>query len=514
MGIGSTIKDKATKLAISTMVNKYVDFIAKDPENNFDKAIESLKKLEKTIGGTENLSRFAGWVSENPGSKKWLIGLFKRNEKIVKTFFTNFLVNVNLGWMKNNAEETIRENGFAAPYTILISPTMRCNLSCVGCYASEYTKKDDMPIEKVDDIITQGKALGTYFYTFLGGEPFVRWNELYPLMKKHSDSLFMIFTNSTFIDDKVADQIQELGNVYPVLSVNGWEKETDETRGHGVFNRVVAAADKLRERGVIFGNSFVFMRTNFDTLTSDELYDFWIEKGSFFSWLFLFMPVGKDPIVELMPLPEQRRKMGDFVRNLRARKPYFMMDFWNDAPSVGGCIAGGRRYLHINSEGYAEPCIFTHFATDNIKDKSLAEILRSPFLTDIRLHQPHSDNLLTPCMIIDNPHILREIVKRHNAVSTDKGASNLIINELATDMDDYSKKIHEELDPVWEKEFTKNIREIEEKGTTHGEGLDRIWLINHPEEITKLAERYPFIFEYDFLQEAIKEIDKVSAAEK
>jgi MoaA/NifB/PqqE/SkfB family radical SAM enzyme len=513
MGIGNEIKDKATKMAINAVLGRYIDFIVKDPEQNFDKAIESLKKLEHTIGGTDNLSKFADWVQKNPGSRQWLINLFKKDKHVVKTFFTNFLVNVNLGWIKYNKEETISKNGFAAPYTILISPTMRCNLNCIGCYASEYSRQDDMPIELVDSIITQGKEIGTYFYTILGGEPFVRWAELYPLIKKHNDSLFMIFTNSTFITDKVADQIQELGNVYPVLSVNGWEDETDYIRGKGIYAKVIQAADRLKERGIIFGNSFVFMRTNFDQLTSDELYDFWIEKGAFFSWLFLFMPVGRDPEVDLMPLPSQRKAMGDFVRSLRARKPYFLMDFWNDAPSVGGCIAGGRRYLHINSEGYVEPCIFTHFATDNIKEKSLVDILKSPFLTDIRFHQPHSDNLLTPCMIIDNPWVLREVVAKHHAISTDKGASNLVVTKLAPSLDEYSKNIHKELDPVWETEFTKNIEEIKQKGASHGEGLDRLWFQNNPDKIFEWAKKYPFILDYDFLQAAIKEAKKLEKAD-
>ncbi len=31
---------------------------------------------------------------------------------------------------------------------------------------------------------------------------------------------------------------------------------------------------------------------------------------------------------------------------IRAEKPLFIADFWNDAPWVGGCIAGGSKYVH------------------------------------------------------------------------------------------------------------------------------------------------------------------------
>ena len=54
---------------------------------------------------------------------------------------------------------------------------------------------------------------------------------------------------------------------------------------------------------------------------------------------------------------EQRIKMYDSVRRFRATKSLFTMDFQNDAEYVGGCIAGGRRYLHINANGDVDPCI-------------------------------------------------------------------------------------------------------------------------------------------------------------
>ena len=34
--------------------------------------------------------------------------------------------------------ELVEKTGMHAPTTILMSPTMRCNLTCDGCYAAEY----------------------------------------------------------------------------------------------------------------------------------------------------------------------------------------------------------------------------------------------------------------------------------------------------------------------------------------------------------------------------------------
>ena len=499
MSTKDILKEKAEQKSMEMMVSRYVNYIHKDPESNIDDAIDSMRQMEERTGDTKYLSNFADWLETHGGSKQWFINLFYRDKEIVKKFFLNFIINVNMKWLKQSREVRDELGGFAPPYTILISPTMRCNLRCTGCYAGNYTAEDDLSMEEVDRIIKEGKSLGTYFYTILGGEPFIKWDELSRIIRKHDDCLFQLFTNGTLIDEKVADEIRSLSNVYPVLSVNGWEEETDMTRGRGSFQKIVDVAGLLAERGVIFGNSFVFMRNNFDTLTSDALYDFWIEKGAFYGWTFLYMPVGENPEFDLMPTPRQRKAMGDYVRNLRERKPYFLMDFWNDAPSTGGCIAGGRRYLHINHRGDVEPCIFAHFATDNIHGKSLREVLCSPFFTDIKLHQPHSDNLLTPCMIIDNPHVLREIVRRHEPETTD-GSSRKLVDEYSERLDRYAEAVHNTLDPVWEEKYPYLIREMETGQAFHTGELDRLVLQREPETAARVARDHPFVESCGFME--------------
>lgn len=56
----------------------------------------------------------------------------------------------------------------------------------------------------------------------------------------------------------------------------------------------------------------------------------------------------------------------------------FTMDFQNDGEFVGGCIAGGRNYFHINANGDAEPCVFIHYSNGNIHENTILEILKQP----------------------------------------------------------------------------------------------------------------------------------------
>ena len=160
---------------------------------------------------------------------------------------------------------------------------------------------------------------------------------------------------------------------------------------------------------MLFGYSATVTRHNWQMLLSDEFVDPLVARGAAISWHFLYMPVGGAPDVSLMPTPEQRNQFRLGIQRLRNTKAMFPVDFWGDAPWVGGCIAG-KHYLHVNNEGWVEPCIFTHFATDNIADTSLAEAFNSPYFREIRARQPFNHNLLMPCMLIDNPHQSREIM--------------------------------------------------------------------------------------------------------
>ncbi|MFA5048166.1 MAG: radical SAM protein [Patescibacteria group bacterium] len=381
------------------------------------------------------------------------IGLVRRvlndtNRNCRKKFITNLIVNGLLMSQEKKAEATSKDE--AVPATVLISPTMRCNLSCVGCYAGNYSKADDMTVETLDRIIREGKEMGVSFFVFLGGEPLF-YPEIFDIVKKHSDVYFQCYTNGTMIDEKVADKLIEVGNILPIISIEGFEKETDERRGQGVYKKVMQAMDILKKKKIPFGFSTAVTNKNVDLISSDEFIDFMIEKGAFIGWFFLYMPIGKDPDLNLMPTPEQRHMLLERVAHIRDTKPLFIVDFWNDAPFVGGCIAA-KEYIHITSKGDVEPCIFSHFAVDNIKDKSLKQVMNSDFFKALRHKQPYNSNLYLPCMWIDNPEVSREIINKYHAYSTHGGADDILVKEdLKKGIDAYSAKVKSVYVEAWEK---------------------------------------------------------------
>ncbi len=178
--------------------------------------------------------------------------------------------------------------------------------------------------------------------------------------------------------------------------------------------------DHLGEAGVLFGYSCTVTRHTWKAIVSDAFVDPLIAKGALLAWHFLYMPVGRDPDTSMMLTAEERNQFRVDIHRIRDTKALFPVDFWGDAPWVNGCIAG-KHYMHINSGGWVEPCIFTHFATDNIRDVSLLEAFNSDFFKEIRRRQPFNHNLLMPCMWIDNPTQAREIMAATGAQADASG---------------------------------------------------------------------------------------------
>ncbi len=371
----------------------------------------------------------------------------------------NFFVNAALvGWPKQ--EEMREKYQCNIPWTILLDPTSACNLHCTGCWAAEYGNKLNLTFEEIDNIIEQGKALGVYLYIYTGGEPLVRKKDILRLCEKHSDCVFLCFTNATLIDEEFADEMLRVKNFVPSISLEGFEEATDGRRGDGVYQKVINAIELLKRKKLVYGISACYTSANFDSITSEAFYDKLIDLGVYFIWYFHYMPVGNDASPNLLPTPEQRTETYRRIRHYRATKPLFAMDFQNDAEFVGGCIAGGRRYLHINANGDIDPCVFVHYSDSNIREKTLLEALQSPMLMAYHNGQPFNENMLRPCPMLENPEKLRAMVASSGAHSTDLQSPESA-DHLCSKCDQYAANWKPAADQLWqelqaEKEASKS----------------------------------------------------------
>jgi MoaA/NifB/PqqE/SkfB family radical SAM enzyme len=338
------------------------------------------------------------------------------------------------------------------PSFLVISPTMRCNLKCTGCYSGLYSKHGELSEAEICRLLDECRSIGAYFVVVSGGEPYLLKDMWLRLFRKYSDMYFLTYTNGTLLDQALVDALARLGNVAPAISVEGFGASTDERRGRGVYEKVLAAAGRLERAGVLFGISVTYTRRNADEVTSDDFIRHWVERGAIFAWYFMFMPVGKDPVLELVPTPEQRLQCGRRVAEMRRHQPIFLADFWNDGPASAGCLAA-RTYLHVLNSGRIEPCVFAHFGLDNIRDTSIVEAVNSPFFRAIRREFPYNPtgNLRRPCMIVDNPQVLRKVVKEHLVPAGHAHSEDVVDDPKVVDwVDRYATRFQELTDPLWE----------------------------------------------------------------
>jgi len=396
-------------------------------------------------------------------------------EKIVDVFVQNNLIREDQSY--NQAVERFKEEyGELPPTFIVFSPTQKCNLKCIGCYAaSGADTAATIPYPIVDRVVSEVHDLfGSRFITISGGEPFLYRSEgktLLDIYEKYDDMFFLVYTNGTVIHEDVARRLAQSANVTPAISVEGLEKQTDQRRGAGTFKKILRAFEYLRNEGVPFGISVTATSKNLDVLLGDEFYDFYFkELGACYMWQFQLMPIGRGrDELDLMVDPEARLKLYRKWEQLLGERKYCLADFWNSGVLARGCIAYGRSggYVYVDWYGNVTPCAFIPYYVDNIYElyksgKTLADALFSDFMQKGRQWQreyglddwKRPDNWLMPCSIRDHYEIFRNSVLPREAQPEDENARQALeSNEYYEVLKNYDEELQGLTEKVWKDEY-------------------------------------------------------------
>lgn len=441
--VGSTASKK-----ISQLIVKLLDTCSDETLSQLTVLAERLTDEEEVLAAIRGIRT----MLRNPDHG--IHRLFKRvseylpHESKVRLFQSLFTNAWFAGWQKK--KKILDKYGFWPPFVMILSPTLNCNLRCKGCYTLGYGMRHELSYEVVDRVLKECEELGIFIVTVLGGEPLV-YPHLFRMIEEHPSITFQVYTNGTLVTREVAARFRKL-NTIVVISNEGYEAETDQWRGKGVYKKILTAFEHLTDERVLVGSSATVTSKNAEVVASEEFVDKMIGLGSILQMYFLYMPVNGQSDFSLLVTPEQRNHLRRKVSEFRQTKPLFFVDFWNDGPHVEGCIAAGKKYFHVNAMGDIEPCVYAHMATQNVKDASLKDALTSPLFQAIRARQPHNENHLRPCMIIDNPEIAREIIRIAKPRFTHPGAEE-IYTSRAQGLDEYAQRYADFIEPVWEKEY-------------------------------------------------------------
>jgi MoaA/NifB/PqqE/SkfB family radical SAM enzyme len=311
--------------------------------------------------------------------------------------------------------------GEVFPPFLYVSVINSCNLRCQGCWVDVSAKMEAMAPEAFHRVVREARQMGNVFFGIVGGEPFMH-PRLMELLEPHPDCYFQIFTNGQFITPEVARQLRRLGNVTPLISIEGTEIVSDERRGRSnVFNRSMQGLRSCLQNKVFTGVCTSLARTNFDDLLTERWIDRLIEMGVMYTWFHVYRPMGPDPRPDLCLTPEQQIAARRFVVEMRAKKPIIIIDAYYDGEGQALCPAATGISHHINPWGDIEPCPIVQFSKESIHHqngdpRSLKEkFLQSEFLRDFR---DLARQTTRGCIVLERPDLLKALVEKHQARDT------------------------------------------------------------------------------------------------
>ncbi|MEM5829482.1 MAG: radical SAM protein [Candidatus Aenigmatarchaeota archaeon] len=123
------------------------------------------------------------------------------------------------------------------PYSIELSPTLRCNLNCLFCW--RYGKKieygDELTLEEYKRILKEAEELKVREIRIIGGgEPLLRKDtfELMKEVKKHG-MFGYICTNGTLFSDEAIKTLVSIGWDHVKISVHAPDKKTQDFLAQG-----------------------------------------------------------------------------------------------------------------------------------------------------------------------------------------------------------------------------------------------------------------------------------------
>ena len=306
------------------------------------------------------------------------------------------------------------KKGELFPPFMFVALTNTCNLRCQGCWVEKEGTAHYLPESDLDALITSGKKQKAHYYTLLGGEPFM-YKGIWDIFRRHSDCYFQVITNGMLFTPENVKRLVEVGNVTPLISVDGMKDNNDMRRGKGVFEAADEGLKRLKAAKVLFGIATTATGKNMDEVMNDLYIEHFIERGAMYLWYYIFRPVGETPHPEYCMQKEQIVEMRRRLLDLRHRHPILLIDTYWTASGEAFCPAAMGLGFHVGPQGSIEPCPPLSFAREKLSDNAgdvFKTINDSAYL---RGFQDFVKKRTKGCVILEHPQELVQYIKSHNA---------------------------------------------------------------------------------------------------
>lgn len=278
--------------------------------------------------------------------------------------------------------------GTHVPPFLIASITSRCNLHCAGCYSRANGSCSDNAMQELtttewENVFQEASDLGVSFILLAGGEPLLR-KDVIQAATNFPNIIFPVFTNGTMMDNDYLHIFEAHRNIIPVFSIEGDGRQTDSRRGTGTFDTVRRAMARFAAQKILFGASITVTKPNMDTVAAQTFVNSLRADGCGLLFFVEYVPV-EEGTEALMLDTKDVRRLQKRVDELREQtRDMILVSFPGDEEAIGGCLASGRGFFHINANGGAEPCPFSPYAHLNLKTASIIDVLRSSYFEQLR----------------------------------------------------------------------------------------------------------------------------------
>ncbi len=302
------------------------------------------------------------------------------------------------------------------PPFLFIALTNACNLRCHGCWVEKEGTAHFLGEEDLDRMIAEGKKQNAYYYTLLGGEPYL-FKGIWDIFERHSDCYFQTITNGMLFTEENVERLRRAGNVTPLISLDGWQGQNDLRRGEGVWKAALDGLERLHRAKILFGIATTATGLNMHEVMSDEYVQHFIDRGAMYLWYYVYRPMGSEQHDEYCVSEEQLVWMRKRLLELRRKHPILLIDTYWTADGEAFCPAAMGLGYHIGPRGSIEICPALSFATDNVRDEgSLYDKFNdSRFL---RGFQSFVTERTKGCVILEHPQELHDYIEGTGAADT------------------------------------------------------------------------------------------------
>lgn len=283
-------------------------------------------------------------------------------------------------------------NCLKAPLYVSIDITNRCNLKCLHCRADASPNcKEEIPLEKLKEIINELAEMKIIKLVVSGGEPFIRkdiFEILSQCIKKKIPEVAVV-TNGTLLNEKKIKKLKKIKIKHVVVSIDGLKRTHELIRGKGTFDKTINSLKLLVNYKFKVGVVFTLSKLNYKDLWPvikflNKIRVDHVEIGS-------LMPFGRGADIKNEMLDENFRKKlfleykkikNKYKKNFIDFESSFLCDIKIDEEEKRiipfmGC-RGGRTSCAILSNGDVVACkLLPNLVAGNIFTTSFKKIWRN-----------------------------------------------------------------------------------------------------------------------------------------